>query len=321
MSNLESRVRARLDSLTKPPGSLGFLEEIAVQYCRITGEVLPPPPRKGLYIFCADHGVTVEGVSPFPAEVTRQMTLNFQRGGAAINVLCRRWDVEPNVVDMGVGAGTRNFAQEPAMSREQAEAALRKGRYLARLAAPRFDLLAAGEMGIGNTTSAAAIVCAVTGAAPEEVAGSGTGLSPSGVAHKARVISLALDRHRPDPSDPWAVLAAVGGFEIAAMAGFYLGCADEQRPFVVDGFIASAALLIARLINAQITDGAFLGHLSAERGHQSLVRVLGLRPILDLGMRLGEGTGAVLAMGLIESALALYREMATFEEASVSGVK
>jgi nicotinate-nucleotide--dimethylbenzimidazole phosphoribosyltransferase len=321
MSNLADRVEARLNSLTKPVGSLGRLEDIVRRYCSITSEFLPPPLRKGLFIFCADHGITAEGVSPFPSEVTRQMTANFRAGGAAVNVLCRRFEVEPAVIDMGVGKGTRNFAREPAMTRQEADAAVRRGRYLARTAAASFDLLAAGEMGIGNTTSAAAIVSAITGRDPSETAGAGTGLDASGVARKAGVIRRALAMHQPNGRDPLAVLSAVGGFEIAAMAGFYLGCFTERCPFVVDGFIASAALLAARLFDPAVIDCAFFGHQSAERGHSLVLAELDARPILDLGLRLGEGTGAVMAMNVIETALQLYREMATFEEAAVSGIR
>ena len=321
MSELSQQVWARWNSLTKPPGSLGRLEELVHHYCCITGDVLPPPPRKGIYIFCADHGVVAEGVSAFPATVTAQMAANFRRGGAAINVLCRRYDVEPVVIDMGIGAGTRNFLHQPAMTREQAAAALARGRYLARTAADRFDLLAAGEMGIGNSTSAAAIACAITGESPAELAGAGTGLDPAGISHKASVIRRALDRHQPDPSDPVSVLSAVGGFEIAAMAGFVIGCAEARRPFVVDGFIATAAVLLAQLLRPDALANLFFAHVSAERGHRRLLERLGVRPILDLEMRLGEGTGAVLAMSIIESALTLYREMATFEQAAVSSIK
>jgi nicotinate-nucleotide--dimethylbenzimidazole phosphoribosyltransferase len=320
-SDLRTAVQARLDSLTKPPGSLGRLEEIVLRYCLATGEVLPPPPRKGLFVFCADHGVTAEGVSPYPSEVTRQMMLNFARGGAAINVLCRQFEIDCEVVDMGVGASTSNFAVEPAMSRGKAEAVIRQGRFLARSAAARHDLLAAGEMGIGNTTSAAAIAAVMLGRDPRETSGAGTGLDSAGIEHKAAVISQALALHRPTPEDPVGVLAAVGGFEIGAMAGFYIGCAESRRPFVVDGFIASSAMLLARSLHPSVTDFAFFGHRSAERGASLVLDALEAQPILSLDMRLGEGTGAALAIGVIEAALRLYREMATFVQAGVSSVQ
>lgn len=329
-----TQVKNRLDSLTKPPGSLGILEEIALRYCIIRNESMPPPPRKGLFVFCGDHGVTAEGVSPYPSEVTRQMAMNFVRGGAAINVLCRQYDVEVAVIDAGIrgepvsgvtnkriDSGTNNFAVEPAMTRDQAAQAIRMGEYIAQTAAERFDLLAAGEMGIGNTTSAAAIFSALTGRDPAETTGAGTGLSVEKVTHKAGVIRRALELHPPQPSDPVGILAAVGGFEIGAIAGFYLGAAKSKTPFVVDGFIASAAAMLANSIDPTCLSAGFFAHQSAEAGHRLMLSDLAARPLLALDMRLGEGTGAVFGMSLIEAAIRLYREMATFQEAAVSGIE
>lgn len=333
-TNLKSDVQARLDCLTKPPGSLGVLEEIVMQYCAVRGETLPPPPRKGMFVFCGDHGITAEGVSPYPSAVTRQMALNFVRGGAAINVLCRRFGIDTKVIDAGIagdavegpldariGSGTQNFATTTAMTRDQADASVALGRRLAREAAGSFDLLAAGEMGIGNTTAAAAIFSALTGRDPSETAGRGAGLDDRGVARKADVIRTALARHNVSASDPVGILAAVGGFEIGAIAGFYIGAAESQTPFVVDGFICTAAAMLARAMAPNALEGAFFSHCSAEAGHALMLADMGVRPLLRLDLRLGEGTGAALAMNLIETSLSLYREMATFEEAGVSSVK
>ena len=328
--SLESRVRRRLDSLTKPQGSLGRLEEIAVRYALIRGEEMPSPARKAMYVFCADHGVTDEGVSPFPRSVTRQMVHNFVDGGAAINVLCRGLGVAAVIVNVGVegpaipGAmdckiadGTADFSKQPAMTREQAQRSLDTGVALAAEASRNFDMAGVGEMGIGNTTTAAALLSAFTAADPSETVGAGTGADPAGIARKADVIRGALALHKPDPSDGVGVLAAVGGLEIGAMAGFILGCAEHRLPVVLDGFPCCAAALLARAIRQDALQTAFFGHCSAERGHRMMLSVLGGDPLVDFGMRLGEGTGAAIAMGIIDSAVRLYREMATFEEAAV----
>jgi nicotinate-nucleotide--dimethylbenzimidazole phosphoribosyltransferase len=311
---LESRIRRRLDSLTKPPGSLGRLELLALQLGLIQQTDMPAIGRKAMFIFCADHGVVEEGVSPYPSEVTRQMVANFQSGGAAITVLCRHFGIEPVVVDMGVGKPTRNFAREPAMTRAEAERAMEVGKTHATSA----GVLGAGEMGIGNTTSAAAIFSAFSGLDPMETAGRGTGLDDAAVAHKAGVIRRALSLHHPDPQDPLGVLAAVGGFEIAAIAGLVLGAAENRRVVVLDGFISCAAALIARAIAPASLDYAIFSHRSAEKGHRKMLEFLGAQPLFDLDMRLGEGTGAALGINLLESAVNLYREMATFESAGVS---
>jgi nicotinate-nucleotide--dimethylbenzimidazole phosphoribosyltransferase len=314
VTDLEGRIRRRLDSLTKPPGSLGRLEELVVQAGLIQGTDMPVVGRKTMLLFCADHGVVAEGVSPFPQEVTAQMVANFRAGGAAITVLCRQYGIDPVIVDMGVGRPTRNFTREPAMSREEAQRAVDTG----RAHAADGDLLGAGEMGIGNSTAAAALLCAFTGLDPREAAGRGTGLDDAGVERKAGVIARALALHRPDPRDGLGVLAALGGFEIAAIAGLILGAAERRRVVVLDGFISCAAALVVRAIDPAALDGVIYSHRSAERGHRRMLEALNARPLLDLDMRLGEGSGAAIGIGLVESALRLYREMATFTSAGVS---
>lgn len=328
---VHAQVTARWDSLTKPRGSLGRLEELVTQLARIADDPMPSVDRKGLYVFCADHGVAAEGVSPYPSSVTAQMVKNFLRGGAAINVLCRQASIVPVIVDAGVDApaeagvvdrkiarGTGNFAWEPAMRRDQAEEAIDRGAELAREAKSRFDVCGVGEMGIGNTTSASALLAMFGGLAPDLAAGRGAGLDDSGVRRKAGVIGRALDLHRPNPADPVGVLAAVGGFEIAMIAGFLLGAAESRLPVVVDGFIASSAALVARALSVNVIDYVLFSHRSAEQAHRRMLSLLDARPILELDLRLGEGTGAALALQILDSAVRLYREMATFAEAGVS---
>jgi len=326
--NLEQWVRRRLDMLTKPPGSLGRLEDLALRVALIRGEMAPSISRKRMTVFCADHGVTAEGISPYPSEVTRQMAANFVKGGAAISVLCRQLGIECVVVDAGmlggssegvvdgkIAEGTRNFAVEPAMTRAQAEASIALG--FSRVVP--LDLLGAGEMGIGNTTAAAALLAAFTGADPADCAGRGTGIDDAGLARKADVIRRALSLHGPDPKDGIGTLAAVGGFEIGAIAGYVLGAAASRTPVVLDGFIACSAALVVRAICPAALDYVIFAHRSAERGHDRMLAELGAAPLIDLGMRLGEGTGAALGMQLIDSAIHLYLEMATFADAGVSG--
>jgi nicotinate-nucleotide--dimethylbenzimidazole phosphoribosyltransferase len=328
---LEARVRRRLDSLLKPVGSLGRMEEVIVQFALATGEEIPSARRKGMYVFCADHGVTDEGVSAYPRSVTAQMLANFLSGGAAINVLCEHLGIATRIVDVGVdgprgspdidrkiGNGTRNFAVAPAMTTEEARRALAVGAGMAEDAAGRFDIAGLGEMGIGNTTSAAALLAVFAGSDPAETVGSGAGSNASGMARKADVIRRALALHKPQPADGIGVLAAVGGFEIGAIAGFLLRASELCLPVVVDGFPCGAAALVARAIRPDSLRHVFYAHRSAERGHKLMLDTLGARPLLDLGMRLGEGTGAALAMTIIESAITLYRGMRTFEEASVN---
>lgn len=317
-------VTARWASLAKPPGSLGVLEDLVERYAAIRGGV--SIDRKAVYVFCADHGVTVEGVSAYPRSVTAAMVANFLRGGAAINVLCRHHAIDPVIIDCGVdapysagtidcriGPGTRNFAVEPAMTRDECVRALDNGRQLAATAAERYDIIGLGEMGIGNTTSATALLCAYAGADPAEVTGPGAGLDAAGVSRKASVIASALDLHRG--ADP---LAAFGGFEIATMAGFILGAHPRGLAIMADGLISTAAVLAARAIDPASTNVVLYAHRSAEPGHRAMLDALAARPLLDLSLRLGEGTGAALGIGLLESAIKLHREMATFAEAGIS---
>ncbi|MCU1328715.1 MAG: Nicotinate-nucleotide--dimethylbenzimidazole phosphoribosyltransferase [Bryobacterales bacterium] len=326
-------VRDRWDSLTKPRGSLGRLESDVVRMAEIQGVSTPSAGRRCMYVFCGDHGITEEGVSLYPSVVTREMVKNFVRGGAAINVLCRQLAITTFVVDAGVSgppldgvvdcrvaAGTRNFRRGPAMSREQAATAIERGIELAHDAAASFDLAGLGEMGIGNSTAASALLCVLAGVAPKDAVGRGTGLDDVGVAHKCAVLIEALAFHECDPADPLGVASAIGGFEIVMMAGFILGAASLRLPVVLDGFISGAAFLVARAFCPAVSELVFFGHRSAEHGHTRLL-AHGGPPLLDLGLRLGEGTGAALAMGLLSSGVALFREMATFAEAAVSDVK
>jgi nicotinate-nucleotide--dimethylbenzimidazole phosphoribosyltransferase len=330
-TDIEQAVLARWNSLTKPPGSLGRLESLVSDYARVHGTPRPPLRGKVLVVFCADHGVTAEGVSAYPSEVTAQMVKNFLRGGAAISVLCRRNGIEPVIVDAGVASdpepgvldrriarGTRNFAAEPAMTREQARQALDLGAALAAEVKLRADVAAVGEMGIGNTTSASALLSVFGEMPPEEAVGPGAGLPQEGVRHKARVIARALALHNPRPDDPVGTLSTVGGFEIAMMAGFLLGAHDQGLPVVIDGFICGSAVLAARAIDPAVIGSLIFSHVSAEPAHRRMLNALAVRPLFDLDMRLGEGTAAALTIALLENALALYNEMATFGEAGVS---
>jgi len=331
---LEKAAQARLDSLTKPKGSLGRLEELARRYVCMRGEFMPALPKKAVAVFAGDHGVVEEGVSAFPKEVTRQMVLNFLAGGAGINVLARHAGAEVRVVDMGVDGdfidiaglidrkvvrGTCNMAQEPAMTRQEAAACIMAGAGVAQdLVSEGVGLLATGEMGIGNTTPASAITAVLCGTSPGEVTGRGTGIRDEALARKVQVIERAVSLHRPDPADPLGVLASIGGAEIAGICGFLLGAASLRVPVVVDGFISTAGAVAAAAFSPSVTDYLFASHVSVEAGHRIQLAHLGLSPVLDLDLRLGEGTGAVLAMGLIEAGLRIYREMATFEGAGVS---
>jgi nicotinate-nucleotide--dimethylbenzimidazole phosphoribosyltransferase len=327
--------QARQDTLTKPRGSLGRLEELSIQLAGMTANPLPTVERKVVIVMAADHGVTCEGVSAYPAEVTPQMVLNFLRGGAAINVLARQANAHVVVVDMGValevqdtsgklirrriGAGTANLAQGPAMTREQAEASIQSGIEVAEAEIARgTDILATGDMGIGNTTAAAAVACALMNESPEKIAGRGTGVDDDGLKRKIVVITRALDVNRPNANDALDVLAKVGGFEIGGLAGVMLASAANRKPVVVDGFISTAAAMIAVALAPAARDYMIAAHVSQERGHRFMLEWLGLNPLLDLNMRLGEGTGAALAFHLIEASTRLLREMATFGEAGVS---
>ncbi len=329
------RAQALLDGKTKPHRSLGRLEELACRIAAARRDPSPEPLRKAVVIMAADHGVAEEGVSAFPQEVTRQMVLNFASGGAAINVLARQVGAEVVIADLGVreplpelpsvrsrriGPGTRNFTRGPAMRREEAEAALEAGIAIAGdLAGAGATLLGAGEMGIANTTSASALAAVFTGASPVEITGRGTGIGDEALRRKVAVVERALALHRPDPRDPVGTLAQIGGFEIAGLAGLVLGSAARSVPVVIDGFISSTAALAAVRLAPACAGYLVASHRSAEPGHGKVLEALGARPLLDLGMRLGEGTGAALAMGLADSALRILREMSTFETAGVSG--
>jgi nicotinate-nucleotide--dimethylbenzimidazole phosphoribosyltransferase len=329
----EQAARAHLDSLTKPVGSLGKLEELAWRIAIIQGNVPPRFGRKVLFVFAADHGVTAEGVSAYPKEVTAQMTRNFLAGGAAINVLARHYGVATEVVDVGVDydfgelpglrsckvrRGTANFAGRPAMTREEAIQSVELGIQCARQAATEnLFLLGAGDMGIGNTTSAAAILCAITGAAPVDAVGRGTGIDDATLNRKISAIARGLEINRPDARDPLDVLAKIGGLEIGAITGVILAAAALRVPMVLDGFVAGAAALLAMRFSPHVRDVFFAAHLSAEKGHRLMLEELELAPMLDLQMRLGEGTGACLLMGLMEAAVKIMREMATFQSAGV----
>jgi nicotinate-nucleotide--dimethylbenzimidazole phosphoribosyltransferase len=329
-----AETQRRLDRLTKPQGSLGRLEALAVQYCAITGERKPAVPRGMVCTFAADHGVVDEGVSAYPRDVTAQMVLNFLRGGAGVNVLARHAGVEVRVIDIGVAhdfgpvsgltnrklmMGTRNMLRAQAMDRFTAEQALMVGIELAADAARQgIGLIGTGEMGIGNTTASAAIAAVMTGQAVKEVTGLGTGIDEEGLARKISVIERALTHHRPDPHDAMDVLSKIGGLEIAGMAGVMLGSAAARVPVVLDGFIAGAAALIAVSLQPRCRPYMIASHRSVERGHRVLLDRLQLKPLFDLDLRLGEGTGACLGIGLVQAAIKVLTEMATFDEAGVS---
>ncbi len=323
-----------LDAKTKPRRSLGRLEDLACQVAAIRRTPRPTLGAKAIVVMAADHGVADDGVSAYPAEVTAQMLLNFARGGAAINVLARQAGAQVVVADLGVrqpapatvgiramriGPGTASLARGPAMTPAQAAAALEAGIGLAgELAAAGVDLVGLGDMGIGNTTAASALVAAFTGLPPEEVTGRGTGVDDTGLARKVDAIRRGLAVNRPDPRDPLGTLAQLGGFEIAGLCGLTLGCAAARLPVVVDGFPTSTAALVATRLAPAARGYLLPSHRSVEPGHSAVLRELGLRPLLDFEGRLGEGTGAACAMFLVEAALALLHEMATFEAAGVS---
>jgi nicotinate-nucleotide--dimethylbenzimidazole phosphoribosyltransferase len=332
----ERAATARLDILTKPTGSLGYLEQLVRQYAAIRHD---PAARFGggaLMVFVADHGVADAAVSAYPKAVTVEMLRNIGAGGAAISVLARNFGYQLLVTDVGVetdtslsplpgvryrrvGKGTRNFLEGPAMSPQEARRALEAGMEATRdVVEGGATLVGIGEMGIANSTSAAAVLTALTGLEPRRLVGRGTGLDDAGLERKIGVVEAALRLHRGCANDGLQTLAALGGFEIAAMAGACLAAAAYKLPIVIDGFIASAAAAVAQKIRPGLAAYMFFGHRSAEGGHSLVLEVQGARPILDLGMRLGEGTGAALAMKTIESALALFHQMATFNSAGVS---
>lgn len=326
--------RGRQDSLTKPQGSLGRLEDLSLQIAGITGQPMPELRSKVIITMAADHGVVAEGVSAYPQAVTAQMVENFRRGGAAVNVLAGLVNARVVVVDIGVASalsedceliglkvasGTANMTRGPAMTTEQAFRSLKAGAdVLEGELARGLDIVALGDMGIGNTTAAAAIASALTGLPPSELVGRGTGVDDPGLARKVAAVERALEVNRPETGDPLDILAKVGGFELGGLAGVALAAAAHRRPVVIDGYPATAAAMIATALAPGIRPFLIAGHRSCERGHAAMHDWLGLRPLLDLEMRLGEGTGAALALFLIDAACRTLGEMATFEEAGVS---
>ena len=329
------KAQNRWNSRTKPPDSLGVLEETAVKIAGITGCCPPELNRPAAVIAAADHGVVSEGVSAFPQEVTRQMVSNFASGGAAANVLSKKQGAQMNIVDVGVlesiehetvmdrraGPGTENMARGPAMTEKQLEKCLSAGAEMARnLHAEGIDVVALGEMGIGNTTAASAITATVTGGSVKEVTGPGTGLEGRDLQKKEEVVRQVLKINQPDPDDATDILLKVGGFEIAFLTGFMITAPRLRLPVVLDGFICCSAALCAQVAadEKDITDYYLAGHLSGEPGHSTVLQALDLRPLLKLDMCLGEGSGAILALGVIQNSLALLRDMASFSEAAVS---
>lgn len=330
----EDKARKRQDSLTKPPGSLGRLEELAVKVAAITGQERPVIKDKAIIVMAADHGVTQEGVSAYPAEVTPQMVLNFLGGGAAINVLARHAGIEVVVVDIGVkgelapntalvnkriAPGTDNMAVGPAMSREAAVKAIETGIEVFESQAEKgLDIVGTGDMGIGNTTASSAIAAAITKASVADVVGRGTGIDDEGLARKREVVKQAIAVNKPDAKDGLDVLAKVGGYELGGLAGVILAGAARKIPVVIDGFISGAAALIAATLEPQVKDYLIAAHCSVEPGHRLVLAHLGLKPLLEFEMRLGEGTGGALAMSIVEASTKVLNEMATFEEAGVA---
>ena len=327
--------KARQKTLTKPEGSLGRLEELSIQLAGIQGKCLPRIKEKAIITMAADHGVVAEGVSAYPQDVTPQMVYNFLGGGAGVNVIARQVGARLLIVDMGVAAklapnpqllsrkvapGTRNMAIGPAMSEEEAKQAIETGIEVAMAEVSKgLDIIGTGDMGIGNTTSSSAICAVMTGKPVAEVTGRGTGIADKQLEHKIGVIERAIAINKPEPAKPLEVLAKVGGLEIGGITGVILAAAAHRIPVVIDGFISGAAALIAAALAPGVKDFLIAGHVSIEPGHRLLLEHLGLKPLLDLGMRLGEGTGAALGISLAETAARILNEMATFADAGVSG--
>ncbi len=336
-SSAMAAAQSRQNSLTKPHGSLGRLEELSIQLAGIKGEATPKLEHKSIIIMAADHGVAAETVSLYPQEVTRQMVLNFLKGGAAINVLASQIGARVIVIDMGVKGGfqplpgllckmidfgTQNITQGPAMTRQQAVDAIEAGIQVVEAEmGKRVDIIGTGDMGIGNTTASSAILTAISSRQPKKITGRGTGIGDRQLAHKIKVIERALSVNKPNPKDPIDVLAKVGGFEIGGLVGVILAGSAYRIPVVIDGFISGAAALIATSLSPQAKNYLIAAHLSAEAGHELLLQFLGLKPLLNLNMRLGEGTGAVLGIFLAEAAVRTLNQMATFTEAGVSEAK
>ena len=326
--------RARQDQLTKPQGSLGRLEALSIQLAGIQGKALPQIKNKAIITMAGDHGIAAEGVSAYPSDVTAQMVYNFLRGGAAINVISRQVGARVVIVDMGVAEdlkpdaklvsrkvskGTQNMAKGPAMTTQQAIQALETGIEIVNAEiAKGLDIVGTGDMGIGNTTPSSAIVSVMTGSPVAKVTGRGTGLEDDQLKRKVAVIEQVLALHKPDPHDALEVLSKVGGFEIGGLAGVMLGAAANRVPVVIDGFISGAAALIAVGLNPKLKDFLIAAHTSVEPGHLISLKHMGLKPLLTLDMRLGEGTGAALGISLAEVSAHVLAEMATFAEAGVS---
>lgn len=331
-----ARAHERLEHLTMPYWALGRLMDLAEELAGMTRSMQPPVARRTVVTMAADHGVVDEGVSKYPQAVTAQMVYNFVRGGAGINAIARTANARVVVVDMGVAGdlsdlasegrilscslarGTQNIARSPAMSYEEAIGALEAGIQIAQRLAILTDVFATGDMGIGNTTPSAAIACALAGCTPQEATGRGTGIDNEALQQKIAVVRQSIETNRPKPGDGIDVLAKVGGFEIGGIAGLILGAASLRRPVVVDGFISTAGALIAQALAPASVDYMIASHESVERGHQAMLKKLGKRPLMNLEMRLGEGTGAALALCFVDAAARLLTEVATFEEASVS---
>ena len=329
-----AQAQARQDTLTKPPGSLGTLEELSIQLAGIQGKPLPSIKQKAIITMAGDHGVVAEKIGNWPQEITGQMVYNFLSGGAGINVIARQVGARVIVVDMGVATelkphpqllsrkiapGTHNMARGPAMTQEQAIKAIEAGiEIVTDEISKGLDIIGTGDMGIGNTTPSAAICTVMTGKPADEATGRGTGLSDEQLAHKIEVVNRAIEVNHPSPEKPLDVLAKLGGFEIAGLAGVMLASCAHRIPVVIDGFISGAAALIATAISPNLKDYLVASHCSAEAGHRPLLEHLGLNPLLNLGMRLGEGTGAALGIFLAETAARVLTEMATFAEAGVS---
>jgi nicotinate-nucleotide--dimethylbenzimidazole phosphoribosyltransferase len=330
-----AEARARQARMTKPAGSLGVLEDVSVQLAGLAGECPPPMPEPAaLAIFAGDHGVHAQGVTPWPQEVTRQMVANFLAGGAVVNAFAAQSGAEVVVVDAGVAGvldeapgllirkvrpGTADMTEGPAMTRDEAVEAIEAGIAVAHdLVGDGHRALLTGDMGIANTTASAALICAFTGASPRAATGAGTGIGPDMLEHKIQVVETALALHRPGSADPIAAVAAVGGLEHAALAGFILGAAALRVPVILDGVIAGASALVAAAIAPDCLAACVAGHRSSEPGHAIALDHLGLTPLVDLRLRLGEGTGAALALPLVQSAVRALREVATFDSAGVT---
>ncbi|MCW5213374.1 nicotinate-nucleotide--dimethylbenzimidazole phosphoribosyltransferase [Desulfobulbus sp. TB] len=336
-SEFRDKATARLEQLTMPHWALGDLMDLAVDLAGITRSLHPPIQRKRVVIMVGDHGITAEGVSKFPSEVTAQMVYNFVNGGAGINALARQAKADVAVVDMGcsedlsdlvkkekiiskkIAAGTENMVHGPAMTRTQAVMAVEAGIEVAQEMASEVDIFATGDMGIGNTTASTAIIAAMTDKTLDQLTGRGTGLDDEQLEHKKQILAKVLQMNKPNGKDGLDVLAKVGGYEIGGIAGLIIGAAAQQKPVVVDGFISTAGAMIACKLEPFVRDYIICAHRSVEQGHAIMQEKIGCKPLLDLNLRLGEGTGAALAMNVVEAAVAVLTEVATFADAGVTG--